>query len=245
MPFGRNSIASDWIFDSANRSFDVVLLYYHPTIENPLLSTNNPNFTVYHLQDFKWPMIQKLFQLHPQYLSQYDYFFFPDDDIEISQPAIHRLFICAQQYGLQMTQPVLSRDSYKSWKALRKKHFSGMRYLSSVELMCPVMSRVALCELMPTFNLNRSGWGIDILWGEMIRKKFGNKSIAVFDLIETRHTKPVGKGELYDKLQKTAVEERDEIFEKHNIQLRKIITLPIKENSLKNKFKSYLSLKKK
>jgi uncharacterized protein (UPF0262 family) len=111
--------------------------------------------------------------------------------------------------------------------------------------MCPVMSRVALCELMPTFNLNRSGWGIDILWGEMIRKKFGNKSIAVFDLIETRHTKPVGKGELYDKLQKTAVEERDEIFEKHNIQLRKIITLPIKENSLKNKFKSYLSLKKK
>ncbi|MFM7853389.1 MAG: DUF707 domain-containing protein, partial [Flammeovirgaceae bacterium] len=114
MPFGRNSITSNWIFDSANRPFDVVLLYYHQTIENPVLNTHNPHFTLYHLQDFKWPMIQKLFQLHPQYLNQYDYFFFPDDDIEISLLAIHQLFIRAQQFGLHMSQPVLSKDSYKS-----------------------------------------------------------------------------------------------------------------------------------
>lgn len=119
-----------------------------------------------------------------------------------------------------------------------------MRYLSAVELMCPVMHQAAVLELLSTFSLNESGWGIDILWGEMIRKKFGPKSIAVFDPLSAKHTKPVGKGELYIKLGKSSFHERDEIFEKYQITQRKIYALPINENSLINKFKSYLSLKK-
>lgn len=244
MPFGNKSIESEWIFEKKDRLFDVVLLYYHPSIDNELLIQPTEHFKVFHLRDFKWPMIQSFFNSNPSYLNDYDFFFFPDDDIELSRTTIHRLFYTAQLYDLHMSQPVLSRDSFKSWRVLRKKFFSGMRYLSAVELMCPLMTRDALQELLPTFNLNRSGWGIDILWGEMIRKKFGNKSIAVFDLIETKHTKPVGKGELYAKLGKSAFEERDEIFNQYGIKLQKIVTLPIPENSIFNKLISYFRLKK-
>lgn len=119
-----------------------------------------------------------------------------------------------------------------------------MRYLSAVELMCPVMHQAAVLELLPTFSLNESGWGIDILWGEMIRKKFGPKSIAVFDLLSAKHTKPVGKGELYNKLGKSSFQERDEIFEKYNITLQKIYKLNLPENSLLTRMKSYFHLKK-
>ncbi len=244
MPFGKNSINSEWIFTSQNREFDVILLFYHPTIEDAALRQPSVHFTLFHLIDFKWPMIQKLFQLHPHYLAEYDYFFFPDDDIELSRETIHNLFRFAKQFSLQMSQPVLSRNSYKSWRVLRKKFFSWVRYLSAVELMCPLMSRGVLEDLLPTFSLNRSGWGIDILWGEMVRQKFGDKSIAVFDLIETTHTKPVGKGELYAKLGKSAFEDRDEIFSQYGIKLQKIISLPIPENSIFNKLISYFRLKK-
>jgi hypothetical protein len=142
-----------------------------------------------------------------------------------------------------MTQPVLSRGSFKSWKILKKKYLSGIRYLSAVELMCPALSKTAMNELYPTFCLNESGWGIDILWGELIRKKFGNKSIAVCDLLTAKHTKPVGKGELYSKLGKTAFEERDEIFKKYQITQQMIFLLPIKENKFIHRIGSYFKLK--
>ena len=93
-------------------------------------------------------MIQNLFQQKPEYLSHYDYFFFPDDDIEIDRKTIHLLFSWIKEFDLKLSQPVLTRDSFKSWRVLRKKYFSGMRYLSAVELMCPVMHQAAVLELL-------------------------------------------------------------------------------------------------
>lgn len=244
MPYGNDSLESAWIFNSEQRGFDMVLLFYHPTISKSRLREISSAFALFELRDFKWVMIQQFFSQHPNYLSQYDYFFFPDDDIEVSLSTIQTLFKWMNKFELQLTQPVLSRDSYKSWRVLRKKRLSGMRYLSAVELMCPMMHQDALRELLPTFNLNQSGWGIDILWGELTRKKFGDRSIAVFDLLVAKHTKPVGKGELYNKLGKSAFEERDEIFEKYQISQRKIYSLPLPENSLLAKLQSFFSLRR-
>lgn len=243
VPFGNNSIESSWIFDDADRSFDVVLHYYHKTITSEKLKVESHSFALYHLCDFKWIMAHDFFTRYPDYLNQYEYFFFPDDDIEIKKETIHYLFDLVSTYRLQMAQPVLLPGSFKSWKILKKKRWSGIRYLSTVELMCPVLSKNAVADLLSTFNLNKSGWGIDILWGEIIRKKFGPKSIAVFDSIGASHTKPVGRGELYEKLGKSAFEERDEIFTTYSIAKTKIYTIPIPENSWFEKLKSYFFVK--
>jgi hypothetical protein len=98
--------------------------------------------------------------------------------------------------------------------------------------------------LLPTFALTKSGWGLDILWGEQIRAKYGEKSIAVIDAIIVDHIKPVGKGELYNKIDTPACRERDEIFEKFNIVIRKIYNLSVPENSLWNRIKSYNAIKR-
>ncbi len=243
MPFGRSSRRSEWIFNSYDRPFDVLLLTYHPPAEIKDLNLDSTHYRVLNLQDFKWVMIHKLLVQNQDILNRYDYFFFVDDDIEISLANVENLFLLTNKYNLVMSQPVLSRDSYKSWRVLRKKFVSGIRYLSTVELMCPVMSRVAVEELLPTFNLNKSGWGIDILWGDLIRRKFGEKSIAVFDLIVARHAKPVGQGELYEKLGKSAFDERDEIFQKYQLKDTTIFELPLSENTLVNKVRSYFKLR--
>ena len=243
VPFGNNSIESNWIFNEKDRDFDVILLFYHQQILNPKLKESSNSFKLFHLMDFKWVMISHLLAEKQIDLTPYDYFFFPDDDIEIEQSTIRQLFHFMQTYSLEMTQPVLSRGSFKSWKVLKQKYVSGIRYLSAVELMCPALSKGAMEELHHTFCLNQSGWGIDILWGELIRKKFGDKSIAVCDLLTAKHTKPVGKGELYSKLGKTAFEERDEIFEKYKITKQKIFALPINENRFFNRIRSYFKLK--
>jgi hypothetical protein len=244
VPFGRSSMWSSWIVNSANRPFDVVLLTYHEPASIKGLELNSPHYQVLDLHDFKWVMIQNLFTQSPEWLDKYDYFFFVDDDIEITEEGIISLFQLCRHHQLLLSQPVLTRDSYKSWRVLRKKYIAGIRYLSTVELMCPVMHRDAIRKLLSTFSLNQSGWGIDILWGNLLRKEYGNYRIAVFDQISARHTKPVGKGELYNKLGKTAVEERDEIFHTYHLPETKIFELPVPENSFLEKRKSYFKIRK-
>lgn len=243
MPFGKGSRRSPWLTTSAGRPYDVLLLVFHDPSEIPDLDLNSPHYRVLILRDFKWIMIHDLFTKHPEWLQRHEYFFFIDDDIEMAGDAIAALFHMARKQNLLMTQPVLSRDSFKSWKVLRRKWLSGMRYLSTVELMCPLMHRDAVVELLPTFNLNRSGWGIDILWGDRMRKKYGDRRIAVFDLLRARHTRPVGKGELYQKLGKSPHDERDEIFRTFQLKDSTIFELPLPENTLFGRAKSYFRLR--
>lgn len=246
VPYGNASLRSNWITDASARDFDVVLLFYHDEIEDRQLLAPDQAFALHHLKDFKWVMIQNLLaRVSPALLEQYEYFFFIDDDVAIETPMINTLFQWARDYDLKLTQPVLTRDSYKSWRALRAKRLSGIRFVSAVELMCPMMHRLAVQELLPTFALNRSGWGLDILWGELIRARYGERSIAVFDSITARHTKPVGRGELYEKLGEPAAAERDEIFSRFHIGNTRIRTLPLPENGIISRFLSYRALQRK
>lgn len=243
MPIGRESRFSQWMLDPT-RTFDIIFLAYHDPSTIPWLSLDSKEYTVRDLRGFKWHMVHDLFEHEPQLLSAYRFFFFVDDDIAIDKSAIDELFFLMDRYSLMMSQPVLTRNSYKSWRTLRKQFCSGVRYLSTVELMCPVLHRSAILELRNTFNLNNSGWGLDILWGDIIRKKFGDRSIAVFDLVKAHHTKPVGRGELYQKLGKSAFEERDEIFARYSLADTIIFELPIPENSLWSKYKSFRAIQR-
>ena len=119
VPFGNNSIESNWIFNEKDRDFDVILLFYHQQIQNPKLKQPTSAFKLFHLIDFKWVMISHFFEQQQTDLAQYEYFFFPDDDIEIEPQTIRQLFDFMQTYSLEMTQPVLSRGSFKSWKVLK------------------------------------------------------------------------------------------------------------------------------
>lgn len=239
MPFGRKSLRSDWLTDTRGRDFDVVLLCYHDMPGDPHVS--HPALTSYQLNDFKWWMIADLFEgAAPGLLAQYDNFYFIDDDIETDKQSINFLFDCFARSPFGLAQPALTRDSFKSWKALRTRRCSGQRYLSTVELMCPLMKRDVLEALMPTFKLTKSGWGVDLLWGRQVLEKFGPDRIGVFDTIRVRHGRPVGKGELYDKLDVAAQAELEFVRTTYGLQDCEVEETGNVKNRFPGRFQSWL-----
>jgi hypothetical protein len=236
MPFGRKSLRSDWLLDNAGRDFDVVLLCYHEMPGDPYL--NHPALSWYQLNDFKWWMIADLFeQAAPALLAQYEQFYFIDDDIETDKEAINFLFDCFAHSPFVLAQPALTRDSYMSWKALRAQELSGHRFVSTVELMCPLMKRETVAALLPIFKLTKSGWGVDLLWGQQVLDRFGPNRIGVFDIVQVRHGRPVGKGELYDKLDTGAKEEEDFVRARYQLEKFRIR----QTGTLKNAFPARLA----
>ena len=240
MPFGRKSLRSEWLLDTTNRDFDVVLLCYHELPDDPHVS--HPALTSYQLNDFKWWMIADLFErAAPGLAAQYENFYFIDDDIETDKEAINFLFDCFARSPFVLAQPALTRDSYMSWKALRVQSMSGHRYVSTVELMCPLMKREALVALLPIFKLTKSGWGVDLLWGQQVQDKFGPDRIGVFDAVQVRHGRPVGKGELYEKLDTGAKEEEDFVRSTYKLQDFRIRQSATLKNAFPARLASWLA----
>lgn len=231
MPYGNDSLYSDWIFNRENRNFDVKLLFFHEEIQNQELLANTNSFDLFHLKDYKWWMIYTyLTEVEPEVLTRYDNFFFPDDDLLMDVSDINLLFLLFSETSLMMAQPSLSKDSYRSWDALRSRWYSGLRYVNAVEVMCPMMTKTALSRNLEFFCETKSGWGIDLLWGKVIRSEFGEKSVGVFDTVKVKHVNPVGQGELYHKLQKIPRYELLETLIKYGIEERRIDVLDISEN---------------
>ena len=217
MPFGRKSLRSDWLLDTVQRNFDVVLLCYHDMPGDP--HVGHPSLTAYQLNDFKWWMIADLFErAAPELATRYEQFYFIDDDIETDKQSINYLFDCFARSPFVLAQPGLTRDSFMSWGVLRARPWSGHRFVTSVELMCPLMKRDALAALLPVFKLTKSGWGVDLLWGKQVLDQFGPDRIGVIDMVKVRHGRPVGKGELYDKLDTTARAEEDFIRSTYRLE---------------------------
>lgn len=187
---GDHSLHSEWIA-SPDRDFDLFISYYGKE-ENKYLGQSE----YYEMRKGpKWPCIKELLDSHPDLIDRYSSFWFPDDDISASTETINRLFgfCCALQ--LDLAQPALTPDSYYSWPQLLKRDDFLVRYVEFVELMVPVFSRKALKTCLPTFDENRSGWGLDWVWPQLVGNE-SKRSIAVIDATPVRHTRPLG-GELY------------------------------------------------
>lgn len=243
MPFGRKSLRSPWLTETTGRNFDVVLMCYHDMPGDPHVS--HPALKSYQLNDFKWWMIADLFEKDaPELLEQYDNFYFIDDDIETDMEGINFLFDCFDSSPFRLAQPALTRDSFMSWKALRVRRWSGQRYVSTVELMCPLMKRDVLQALLPIFKLTKSGWGVDLLWGRQVDEKFGPHRIGVFDVVQVRHGRPVGKGELYDKLDTSARAELEFVRNTYGLQGVKIRQLFSLKNSFPARLMSWFAYQK-
>jgi hypothetical protein len=118
---------------------------------------------------------------------------------------------------------------------------SGHRYVSTVELMCPLMKRDALAALLPIFKLTKSGWGVDLLWGQQVLDKFGPDRIGVFDVVQVRHGRPVGKGELYDKLDTGAKTEEDFVRSTYKLEDFTVRQTGTLKNSFPARLASWLS----
>jgi hypothetical protein len=194
----RSTIFRDfWLKYKEEREFEVCLLFYHEQINDLSLYTTADHF--YHLKGFKYHMIHRLLtEVHPEWLQQYDHFYFLDDDIEIDTRQINTLFSLSKGFGSQISCAALTRDSYCSWPIFKQAGNSFCRFVGQIEVMAPLFSREALQRCLETFIANRSSWGMDSVWPKILG--YPEDRLVVFDTVTMRHIHPVGQGELYQKI---------------------------------------------
>lgn len=189
---------TEWLKEKDKKDFDLCIIFFHEEVDDPGRYEDAEYF--FHLKGFKYSMISELLtKLRPDFLDMYDYFYFPDDDISIDTVNINRMFGLTKGFGASITQASLSHDSYISWKLLRHRKDCFARYVGQIEVMAPLFSRDALEKCLPSFTVNKSTWGIDSAWPKILG--YPEDQLIVFDDIQMIHTRPIGGGELYTKIQ--------------------------------------------
>lgn len=193
-----------WLRYGEERAFEVCLLFYHEHIDDPGRYAGVDHF--YHLKDFKYHMLHRLFtEIRPEWLEEYDHFYFLDDDIEIDTRQINRMFALSEAMGSAISCAALTRDSFCSWPMFKAASNSFCRFVGQIEVMAPLFDSDTLRLCLDSFKGNLSSWGIDSVWAKLLG--YPEDRLIIFDEVTMRHTQPVGKGELYRKLGKDPYEE--------------------------------------
>lgn len=180
-------------YTTSQSNFDVFVSYYGSDPDVLAANEGNPMFLAQ--KGPKWPCIAKVFELHPEFLQQYQAIWLPDDDIDTTAHNVNRMFGLFVGMDLQLAQPALTSDSHYCWRVLLQRPEFLLRYSEYVEPMVPIFSQAALRNALPSFTVSKSGWGLDWAWPSMIRKGI-KPVIAILDATPVRHTRPLG-GNLY------------------------------------------------
>ena len=182
---GDDSLHSHWLLDNPN--FDLVLLYYD---DDPQIASSYQKYTpyVYSGKGFKWWLIKAFIDNNIEFISKYDYIWFPDDDVFITSPEINKLFDLNRQYNLSLSQP--SMLGYVSHQITLPQRGSLLRYTNFVEILAPMFGLDTLLKVKHTFDANESAWGLDFIWPYLLNEP--KDKVAIIDDIVMFHTKPVG-----------------------------------------------------
>ena len=198
--FGEYNHVNKWT--DGERNFDVALINYDFHEEpNDLIGKCvylDSFFT------FKFPGIYQTLW-NDLWLLEYDYFFMPDEDIDISCEDINKLFDKAKTLNLDLCCPSIEKsdNSFPSWDLFVHKDDLDFIPTSFVEIMCPMFSRYGLTQVFETFPKSNSGWGLDLVWPKLIGNNGNN--IGVVNSIIARHTRRIAKGTLYQDLQRKRI----------------------------------------
>ncbi len=215
---GNKSLHPQWLAGAGPRNWDLVVNYFG----------DDPD--IYRDEDVcridskgpKWPPLQALVMEHPEFVHDYAYIWFPDDDLAMTKADINRFFDICQANGLELAQPSLTARSPVTHPLVLNNSWSRIRYTNFVEVMAPCFSADCLRKLVGTFNSTQSGWGIDWLWPRLVPNP--ESGIAIVDDVSVHHTRPLG-GPNYDAMRAKGLSPRDELerfVEAHGINKTQI-----------------------
>lgn len=187
---GDASLHRNWLgADPLARDFDLFISYYG---KSEGLHRADAEYWE-HRPGPKWSCIAELLKERPELLTQYQAFWFPDDDLDADCKTLNRMFGLFHGLDLKLAQPALTRDSYFSWGQLLQRPEFVLRQVAYVEVMAPLFTRDSLQRCLTSFSSSRSGWGLDWIWP----RELGGSSdgrVAVLDATPVKHTRPVGGG---------------------------------------------------
>ena len=182
---GDDSIHPHWLLDKPE--FDLVLLYYD---NNPEVASSYTKYTphVFSGKGFKWWLIKAFIDNNLEFVSKYDYIWFPDDDVFLNSLDINKLFNTSREHNLWISQPAML--GYVSHQITLPQRGNLLRFTNFVEVLAPMFNLESLLKVKHTFDANESAWGLDYLWPYLLEDP--KDKVAIIDDIVMFHTKPVG-----------------------------------------------------
>ena len=189
---GDESVHPTWISEPGVRDFDLCLIYFG---DDAGRYSDQADY-YFQRKGIKFRMLFDLAQEElGKVISHYDHIWIPDDDIAATTPKINQLFRLAAKYKLQVSQPAIGKGDV-SFESLRHQPNFALRYTRFVEIMCPLFTREAFFEALPTFQENHSGWGIDWVWSWSRPQH----EVGVIDSVPVDHTRPLASGGVHHRL---------------------------------------------
>jgi len=139
----------------------------------------------------------------------YEGVIFVDEDVELLFNPDAFFSFCLEQ-GLSLAQPSITADSIGVVPMTRQHPGLKFRTTNWVEIMAPFFARDFLIEMLHSFDLSISGWGIDLYWGHHLGQRW---TAAILDEFLMRHTKPLDDidGPFYRYLRSIGVDPRAEM----------------------------------
>ncbi len=183
---GGASLHPGWLTGPGPRNWDLVVSYFG---DDPDLYREDDVVRI-DSKGPKWPPLQALLQQNPNFIDDYDYVCFPDDDLAMTKDDLNRLFDICHEFDLELAQPSLTANSPLTHPLLIHNRFCRLRFTNFVEVMAPCFKNSLLRGAMPTFNKTRSGWGIDWLWPPLADNP--RTGVAIVDDVVMHHTRPIG-----------------------------------------------------
>jgi hypothetical protein len=188
---GEGSLHPHWRGDlpETARNWDLCISYYG---QNPADAAGEFEYLTHQPAQRKFQAIFDLF-FPDSPLWAYDQIWIPDDDIMTSWNDINSFFHVTRKYGLDLAQPSLQQrpDCFITHGITAQQPRSLLRYVSFIEIMCPLFSKRALQICRGTFRDSWSGFGLDHLWPSLLGKP--RARMAIVDSIGVIHTRPLGK----------------------------------------------------
>lgn len=146
--------------------------------------------------------VARILEQTPHFLTAYEAVFFLDDDIEWTAAGIEALFATRKRLGADALQPALTADSACYFEVLKQPRAGhGVTRMTAIEIMMPLLSRRALEHTGFAFGAAISGWAVDLLLCQEIRKRFGDTIYLDADTIFThRRATDTTEGTFYRHL---------------------------------------------
>lgn len=193
----ENSLHTQWprYIEEEDRNWDLCISWYGVALPTDM---GLCEYFVHQPKDYKFGAIYRLFSANPSLLD-YENFFFPDDDLELSWRDINRLFNIFSRAALSVAQPSLSpvSSSYINHPITTQDPSHLLRYTNFVELMCPMFNREVLEACLPAFENTKTGFGLDHVWAEISGRVPGR--MAIIDDVAVVHSRPMALNYNFDK----------------------------------------------
>lgn len=204
---GRGAMFDNWA-GASERTWDLLVNYYDAAGFRPGLG----DYAVFQ-KGTKFTAMNALLRRFPDLFDRYRHVLFLDDDVETTATDLNDLFSACDRYGLDLAQMSLTEGSACNWKHLfRRFGQAGPRDVSAVEIMMPVLSRRALGWIAPTLGRSVSGFGLDLVWGNIVARKGGR--IAVLDEVAATHARALDQtgGAFYRYLRRHGINPKAELW---------------------------------